>query len=164
MSVTRSLAAFDPSTLEFGAEGSEAIDAPKFVQPWHAQAFGTSMALSRAGMFTWREWVEMFAAIIRDEPQRPGEGSNAAYYRQWEQALETIILKKGLLSEADIANAAEDWRRSYIATPHGHPVEFRRDLADVDDHHDEDDDHHHHHGHNKPEPIFVSPKRSALAG
>lgn len=163
MPFTGSTAALDLSVLKFGAEGSEAIEAPKFVQPWHAQAFGTSIALSRAGMFTWAEWVETLAAVIRDAPERPGEGSNAAYYRQWEQALETILAKKGLLSEADIASAAEDWRRSYIATPHGQPVEFRRNLDDVGDHHDEDGDHHHCQGIHRSEPISVSPKRLAVA-
>lgn len=158
----------DPADRESDLRLASDLGAPKFAQPWHAQAFGTAMALSRAGLFAWSEWVDTFSRVIRDEPQRPGEESNAAYYRQWETALERVLLASGVLSQDDIAAAAEDWRRSYLATPHGQPVEFRRGL-EVD--HDDDDDHdhhhhHHHHGHGatRPAPISVSKPTMAKAG
>ncbi|NRG16636.1 nitrile hydratase accessory protein [Rhizobiales bacterium] len=167
MAGTGSLPDFDPLSIEIACGQSDHVDAPKFAQPWHAQAFGTSMALSRAGLFTWAEWVETFSTIIRNVPPWPGEDSNSTYYRQWETALETILLKKGILGADEISQAAEDWRRSYLATPHGHPVEFRRGLEEsIGSHGDEGHDHHHHHHHDgrRPEPIAVSPARLAAAG
>ncbi len=168
MAGPNSLSDFDPLKIEIASARPESVDAPKFVQPWHAQAFGTSMALSRAGLFTWAEWVETFSTVIRNLPPEPGEDSNSTYYRQWETALETILAQKGILDPTEISQAAEDWRRSYLATPHGHPVEFRRSLEEhaVADG-DEDHHHHHHHRHHhgrKPEPIAVSPARSGMAG
>lgn len=158
------LSDFDPLSIEISCGHSESLDAPKFAQPWHAQAFGTSMALSRAGLFTWAEWVETFSTIIRDVPPWPGEDSNSAYYRQWETALETILLKKGILGAEEISLAAEDWRRSYLATPHGQPVEFRRGLEASTGTGDNEEHHHHHHDGPRPEPITVSPARMAAAG
>jgi nitrile hydratase accessory protein len=59
------------------------IPQPSFTEPWHAQAFAAAVAPSEAGFFTWSEWVDLFAAEIAREPQRQGENSEAAYYRQW---------------------------------------------------------------------------------
>ena len=39
---------------------------PAFGQPWHAEAFGTSLALSHARLFSWAEWVEIFSEEISD--------------------------------------------------------------------------------------------------
>jgi nitrile hydratase accessory protein len=64
---------------------------PNFTEPWHAQAFGAVVTLNRAGCFTWAEWVEIFSAEIAREPQRDGEESEAAYYRQWLAAFERLL-------------------------------------------------------------------------
>ncbi|MXN67491.1 nitrile hydratase accessory protein [Stappia sp. GBMRC 2046] len=165
MAGTGSLFDFDPLSIEIAGGQSDHVDAPKFVQPWHAQAFGTSMALSRAGLFTWAEWVETFSTVIRNVPPWPGEDSNSVYYRQWETALETILLQKGILGADEISQAAEDWRKSYLATPHGQPVEFTRGLEErIGEGGDEGHHHHHHHDGRRPEPIAVSPARIAAAG
>lgn len=119
--------------------------APGFGQPWHAQAFGTAMALAQAGAFDWATWVETFSNVIRAHPQRESESSEDAYYRQWLAALETLTGRSGLISATEIQRTAEHWRRSYLNTPHGKPVELSREWPAVDrEHHD---DHHHDHGH-----------------
>jgi len=59
------------------------IDGPAFAEPWMAQAFACAVHLSRQGLFTWNEWVDLFSAEIKAHPQQPGEAANAAYYRQW---------------------------------------------------------------------------------
>ena len=50
-------------------------DVPGFGEPWHSEAFGTSLALSQAGLFSWAEWVEIFSREIRTNPQRADEDS-----------------------------------------------------------------------------------------
>jgi nitrile hydratase accessory protein len=115
---------------------------PSFAEPWHAQAFATAVALSKAGCFTWTEWVSAFAAEIAGAPQRQREDGEAAYYRQWLATLERLLSERSLVTAEEIGATAEDWRRSYLHTPHGKPVDLRRDLPDLtmpdgDDHHDE---------------------------
>jgi nitrile hydratase accessory protein len=115
---------------------------PSFAEPWHAQAFAAAIALSKAGFFTWSEWVDVFAAEIAREPQYQGENSEAAYYRQWLAALEKLLVERGLATGKEISATVEDWRRSYLHTPHGKPVHLRRDLPEISvptqhDHHHE---------------------------
>src|SRR3984885_2911477 len=71
------------------------LDGPAFAEPWMAQGFACAVHLSRQGLFTWNEWVDVFSAEIKAHPQEPGEAANAAYYRQWLAALETIVGRKG---------------------------------------------------------------------
>jgi nitrile hydratase accessory protein len=135
---------------------------PAFAEPWQAQAFATAVQLSRRGVFAWRDWVAVFSAEIARHPQGPDEDSDAAYYRQWLAALETILTGSGLVSAAEIGAAMEHWRRSYLNTPHGAPIEFRRDWPDVPDAADteaRDHDHDHHHDDHPSHraPLAVSP-------
>ena len=67
------------------------LDGPAFAEPWMAQVFACAVHLSRQGLFTWNEWVDVFSAEIKARPQQPGEAANAAYYRQWLAALETML-------------------------------------------------------------------------
>jgi len=136
---------------------AEEVNAPKFTQQWHAQAFGLAMALSRAGVFTWSEWVETFSEVIREEPKRISETSNTAYYRQWHMALEKILLKLGAVDGDELARLAEDWRKSYINTPHGSPIELRRNLTVPEEYEILSEHHHHHHGMpERPKPAAIS--------
>ncbi|WP_172328438.1 nitrile hydratase accessory protein [Mangrovicoccus sp. HB161399] len=152
---TRSIiAALDPCRSDLAALGQAEIGAPGFGEPWHAQVFGIAMAAAQAGLFSWGDWVATFSAEIRANPQASDETSEEAYYRQWAAALATILAATGAAEGTEIEEAAEHWRRSYIATEHGKPIRFRRDLPAMEDAHPH---HHHHHGHGKPaEPVAVS--------
>ena len=133
------------------------LDGPAFAEPWMAQVFACAVHLSRQGLFTWNEWVDVFSAEIKAHPQRPDEAANAAYYRQWLAALETIVGLKGAASKAEIGERQEIWRQAYLNTPHGHPVELHHAAAPpvTADHHHRHD----HHQHGAPEPVSVSPAR-----
>ena len=132
------------------------LDGPAFAEPWMAQVFACAVHLSRNGLFTWNEWVDVFSAEIKTHPQQPGEAANAAYYRQWLAALETIVGLKGAASTAEISERQETWRQAYLNTPHGQPVELHHASAPpAAGHH-----HCHHHGdhqHGAAEPVSVSP-------
>src|SRR5262245_16361130 len=73
-----------------------------FAEPCQAEVFACAIQLSRQGLFSWAEWVEVFSAEIKAHPAAPGESSNAAYFRQWLAALETIVALKGAASPAEI--------------------------------------------------------------
>lgn len=129
---------------------------PGFAEPWQAELFACTIQLSRQGLFSWTEWVEVFSAEIEAHPAKPGETSNAAYYRQWLDALETIVGLKGAASAAEITERQETWRQAYLNTPHGQPVELSHawdaPAGDGDHHHD-----HGHHQHGTPKPAAVNP-------
>jgi nitrile hydratase accessory protein len=133
------------------------LDGPPFAEPWMAQAFACAVHLSRQGLFTWNEWVDVFSAEIKAHPQQASEAANVAYYRQWLGALETIVGLKGAASKAEIGERQETWRQAYLNTPHGQPVELHHAAAPPPA------AAHHHHGHDHdhaaPEPVSVSPAR-----
>ena len=138
-----------------------------FAEPWQAEAFACTLQLSRQGLFPWAEWVEVFSAEIKAHPARPGESDNAAYYRQWLAALETLLARKGVASADEIGARQEAWRQAYLHTPHGQPVELAHAAkpppAAAHHHHDHDHPHDHdhrghdHRGHTAPKPVAISP-------
>jgi nitrile hydratase accessory protein len=135
---------------------------PGFAEPWQAEAFACAIQLSRQGLYTWAEWVAVFAAEIRAHPAAAGESAEAAYYRQLLAALETIVGKKGAASSDEITARQEAWRQAYLNTPHGQPVTLENAAqgAGAGHHHHPGHDHHRHdhHGH-APKPVAVSPAR-----
>jgi len=133
-----------------------------FAEPWQAQAFACAIQLSRQGLFPWTEWVDVFSAEIKAHPQKPGEGSNAAYFRQWLAALETIVTRKGAASPAEIDRRQDAWRQAYLDTPHGMPVELANASSAPGGAGHSRHAHHHHHddgGHDgrASKPVAVSP-------
>jgi nitrile hydratase accessory protein len=131
------------------------LDGPAFAEPWMAQVFACAVHLSRQGLFTWNEWVDVFSAEIKAHPQEPSEAANAAYYRQWLTALETIVGRKGAASATEISERQETWRQAYLNTPHGQPVELHHAgsaPAASAHHHHHHDDHHQH----VPKPVSIS--------
>jgi nitrile hydratase accessory protein len=133
------------------------LDGPAFAEPWMAQVFACAVHLSRQGLFTWNEWVDVFSAEIKAHPQEAGEAANAAYYRQWLAALETIVGRKGAASTSEISERQETWRQAYLNTPHGQPVELHHAGASPEP----TAHHHHHHDQDQhvPKPVSVSSAR-----
>jgi nitrile hydratase accessory protein len=135
------------------AEAIHEVDGRGFAEPWMAQAFACVIQLSRQGLFTWSEWVEVFSTEIKTHPEQPSETCDAAYYRQWLAALETIVGLKNAASSAEITERQEAWRQAYLNTLHGQPVELRNAATapPAAAHH------HGHHPHCAPKPVTVSP-------
>ena len=113
---------------------------PVFAIPWQADIFVTAVSLSHNGLYRWDEWVDRFSSIINQYPQQQGETSEDAYYRQWLLALENMLSLKEVVSPDDIEARTEQWRRAYLNTPHGHPVELNAGAQTIQHQHD------HHHG------------------
>ena len=128
---------------------------PVFLEPWHAEVFSLAVALNRHGAFSWSEWVELFAGTLRDIPAESEESIEAAYYRRWLLALESLVAGKGLASVEEMAQRKEEWRQAYLCTPHGQPVELKRPIGAAESHRDHD-----HVYAARYAPIAVSPSRS----
>ena len=94
----------------------------RFDEPWHAQLFALTVALSEAGHFTWPVWTEALgAALARRGADRALDGGED-YYAAWLEALEDLLARTGLVAPAALLEMRQAWERAYLTTPHGRPV------------------------------------------
>lgn len=71
-----------------------------FDEPWQGRALGMGLvALERTGA-TWEDFREHLVAAIAARPQRAGESAATAYYTAWLDALEALLVGRGLLPPA----------------------------------------------------------------
>ena len=73
---------------------------PVFRAPWEAQAFAMALALHERGVFTWPEWAAALAEAIKRAQAAGDPDLGATYYRHWLDALESLVIAKGL-ADAD---------------------------------------------------------------
>ena len=99
-------------------------DGPVFAEPWQAQAFALAVELSRRGAFTWNEWAETLAAVLREATARGTPDDGSRYYEHWLVALERLCLAKGLTNLGALDGRTHAWEEAYRRTPHGKPVEL----------------------------------------
>lgn len=94
----------------------------RFDEPWHAQVFAMTVALSEAGRFSWAEWTEAFGATLaRHGLSRDLDGSED-YYAAWLETLEGLLARLGLAEPERVEATRDAWEAAYLATPHGQPV------------------------------------------
>jgi nitrile hydratase accessory protein len=106
-------------------------DGPVFSEPWQAQAFALAVRLSESGTFTWSEWVEIFSQEIQRAQAQGDADLGDTYYHHWLNALERICAAKGLVGREDMQRRRAEWRRAYLHTPHGQPVELAAAFKSV---------------------------------
>ncbi|MBV9250778.1 MAG: nitrile hydratase accessory protein [Acetobacteraceae bacterium] len=99
-------------------------DGPVFAEPWQAQAFALTVQLSKAGFFTWREWADKLAGVLREAATREPRDDGSHYYDYWLLALEQLCLSKGLAKALALNERRLAWAEAYRCTPHGRPVEL----------------------------------------
>ncbi|MFL5284719.1 MAG: nitrile hydratase accessory protein [Rhodopila sp.] len=118
----------DRVTAFASAEGlPRDADGPVFAEPWQAQAFALAVKLSEAGFFTWQEWADELATVLRETATHDPRDDGSHYYDHWLFALERLCLSKGLTNSLALAERRTAWAEAYLRTPHGRPVE----LSDV---------------------------------
>lgn len=104
-------------------------DGPVFSEPWEAQAFALAVQLSRRGLFTWSEWTDAFAAEIKEAQAAGDPDLGDTYYRHWARALEKLVTAKGGIDATTLTERAEAWRRAYLNTPHGKPINLEAGMG-----------------------------------
>jgi len=97
-----------------------------FAEPWQAQAFALAVKLSEQGHFSWKEWATTLAAELAAAAERGEPDDGSRYYDHWLAALERLVQSKGLLDRAALVERKDAWADAYRHTPHGKPVELRR--------------------------------------
>jgi nitrile hydratase accessory protein len=95
------------------------LEEPVFAEPWEAQAFALTVALHQNGAFTWTEWARVLGARVK-------AADGEAYYASWLNALEALLIAKGLANPDALRGLKEAWEQAYRATPHGKPVTLWR--------------------------------------
>jgi nitrile hydratase accessory protein len=102
---------------------------PVFAEPWQAQAFALAVKLSEQGHFTWKEWAAELAAELKAAEGRGEPDDGTHYYEHWLATLERLVTGKGLTDPDALLQRKEAWADAYRHTPHGKPVELRKDSA-----------------------------------
>ena len=95
---------------------------PVFDAPWEAQTFALTLRLAAADCFTWSEWSAALSREIAAAQRRGDADLGTTYYHHWLNALEQLCRAKNLVAEAALEERKEAWRRAYLDTPHGEPV------------------------------------------
>jgi nitrile hydratase accessory protein len=97
---------------------------PAFDEPWQAEVLALAWVLSQSGVFTPTQWSETLGAALRRSEMLGAPDGHETYYAAVLAALEQLIAATGDVSEDALARRTEEWRRAYLRTPHGQPVEL----------------------------------------
>ena len=100
-------------------------NSPVFVAAWHANALAIANVLTSRGVFSAADWSAALGAAVRASEARGDPDDEEHYYEAVMAALESLIKRSLPDVGAAIAPRAEQWRRAYLNTPHGQPVELR---------------------------------------
>ena len=113
-------------------------DGPVFNHPWEAKTFALTVRLSEAGCFTWPQWLRIFSREIKTAQERGDPDLGDTFYQHWLNALEKICAAKGLVGSEDMRRRKATWRRAYLNTPHGQPIDlaaaFKSEGAEEEGH------------------------------
>lgn len=100
------------------------MEQPVFREPWEAQVFALVTALIEQGALSSSEWSQTLGSAIKSAQQQGDPDTGDTYYQHWIAALEMVLAEKELASAEEIQTLIEAWRKAYLTTPHGQPVEL----------------------------------------
>ena len=80
---------------------------PVFKAPWEAHAFALAVKLHERGVFSWKEWADALATVIREAGAAGDPDRGDTYYLHWVKALERLVIGRGLADETLLAALAE---------------------------------------------------------
>jgi len=85
-----------------------------FDEPWQGRVFGMAWALCERGCFEWREFqASLIAAIASNSAD---DATEYAYYDHFQEALESLLVAKGLASAEQLAAR----HKVLVERPHDH--------------------------------------------
>jgi len=95
---------------------------PAFEAPWHAHAFGLTVALNEAGRFDWPDWAARFSSTLARRGLERDLNGGDDYFACWLETLEALAAEKGWAEATHVAELRDAWEAAYLRTPHGAPV------------------------------------------
>ncbi len=97
---------------------------PTFAEPWQAEVLALAFALVRENIFTAAEWSDTLGAALRQAANDGKPDDQTTYYMATLTALERLLATDGRVTTESLSERVEQWRRAYLNTPHGNPVEL----------------------------------------
>ena len=94
-----------------------------FDEPWQAQALAMADLLVQSGTIDAQDWASTLGARLRSAGAAQADDANA-YYGAVLGALEDLLYGSNALDPAQVASFQAQWKRAYLNTPHGAPVEL----------------------------------------
>ena len=95
-----------------------------FQEGWHAQVIALAFNLVEQGQFTNAQWSESLGAELANAKKRAEPDNSETYYRAALAALESLLHGQQSLSTDSLDDRTEAWRKAYLRTPHGQPVQL----------------------------------------
>ena len=95
---------------------------PVFAAPWQAQAFALVLSLHERGVFGWDEWATALSQAITRAQDQGDADLGDTYYRHWLDALEALLISKGLAGHEQIHAMEAAWATAAARTPHGQAI------------------------------------------
>lgn len=87
-----------------------------FEAPWEGRVFGMARQLADSGAYTWDEFRDSLIESIARWESVAGEGAEYRYYDRFLEALEDLLVARGLIDTGSLRERFEEYR----ARPHGH--------------------------------------------
>lgn len=97
---------------------------PVFDEPWQAQVLALASLLLEEGLFTAAEWADTLGLELRRAADRDAPDDQNTYYVSVLATLEHLVVADGPVTPDGLSSRTEQWRRAYLNTPHGQPVEL----------------------------------------
>ena len=97
---------------------------PTFDEPWQAQALAIADTLVDAGIFSATEWAETLGAELRSAASAGAPDNADIYYGAILAAMENLLQRSEMMDKLELTSRVEEWRKAYLSTPHGKPVEL----------------------------------------
>jgi len=97
---------------------------PLFDEPWQAQVLALASLLVEQEVFNPVEWADTLGAELRRAADRGAPDDQNTYYASVLAALERLVAADGRVTPDGLSSRIEQWRRAYLNTPHGQPVEL----------------------------------------
>jgi nitrile hydratase accessory protein len=80
-----------------------------FESAWAGRTFGMTIALNRAGAFSWNDFRDRLIEEIADAERG---GRDTSYYERWFAAFERLLEARGLVSRQELDARLDDFRSS----------------------------------------------------
>ncbi len=97
---------------------------PVFAEPWQAQVLALAYSLVEDERFSAQDWAQTLGAHLKKADQSGRPDSKETYYSCALSALEELTARHTRISAQDVRGREDAWRRAYLRTPHGQPVEL----------------------------------------
>jgi len=81
-----------------------------------------TLSLHEQALFTWQEWADQLSQSIKSAQATGDPDLGDTYYRHWLDALENIIVSKGLGKADQLSELYSQWQTAAANTPHGQTI------------------------------------------